>query len=977
MPNNFHNGNAAITIGGMAVAAVSQICQADPNMVGLAGALSFVAGMGGNQAHAWLSSHFQGLPPKSEEIFRNHHIRGLLEKSVATVLGVVEIDSEDDAALQQARATLPKAVADAVEDSNSLLATLGDYDLPTILAAFAANEGKVTLLTPEIWLALVQANTELWEEHKILIAQTLHKRLAEALWNHVKYANEKDPQAFAAVELHYLSRILNAVEGRANAPDTSALKTHMEMLVERLDAKQTQWFTEDMKAHAETHRLGNSFLELFKIHAERLEEIYKAVLEPLRPAAPHQIDGPPPYFTGRENELSELRDGMARSSVAVSGISGMGGMGKTALALQLAAELKTRYCDADLYLDLRGVESPPLSVTAALQILIRPFVSPTEQLSNNVAELRGRYLSALREQRAVVLLDNAKDAAQVAPLLPPASCAVIVTSRQFFTRPGLKPIRLGKLPPDKACALLLEIESRIGNCAAEMARLLDYLPLGLRLAASAVAHSINLTPQAYLARLADAHTRLGLTDDTPLEGPRSIEATIQLSYDLLDATQQARWLRLAVFAAPFDDAAAAALWEMDAEGANTALTGLLDFSMVEFDAATARYRLHDLARDFAWARLNENGTESYAAQLRHAVHYLWTIAEAQRLFLEGDEAFLQGLKLFDSERVNIEAGQSWAQLHAANNTDAARLCMEYPNVGAQVLLLRLTARERIGWLDAARAATQQLQNSEMEEATLGNLGKAHQDLDDLQHAIELFKQQLDTARKIGNRRGECDALANRGAAYKNWYKPRCAIILCKEALKIAREIPCRRGEGFALGVLGSCYKNLGESHRAIEFYEQQLIILSEIGDRKSEGYTLGNIGTAYRALGKSHLAIEFFTQQRDIARKIGDRWSEGYVLGNIGLAYADLGQTRRALEFYKKSIAIERKIGKLHGEGYSLLHASVALDELGDRTQAVVYAEAALKIFEQIKNPGADKARQKLAEWRSETEGRGDNAAVL
>jgi tetratricopeptide (TPR) repeat protein len=528
--------------------------------------------------------------------------------------------------------------------------------------------------------------------------------------------------------------------------------------------------------------------------------------------------------------LDELRDGMARGGVAISGLSGMGGVGKTALALQLAAELKTRYPDAGLYLDLQGVGPAPLRVEGALQTLIRPFVPPTAQLPDDVTALRGLYLSILHEQRAIVLLDNARDAAQVKPLLPPTSCAVIVTSRLFFILPKLVPLRLNKLSPDEACALLLEIAPRIGDCADEMARRLGYLPLALRLAASAVAHSINLTPQAYLGRLADARTRLGLTDDSLLEGPRSIEATIQLSYDLLEATQQARWLRLAVFAAPFDDAAAAALWNMDADGANTALTGLLDFSMVEFDAATARYRLHDLARDFAGARLRENQTELYAAQLRHATHYEQVLRAANELYKQGYDAIVRGLKLFDDERTNIEAGQRWARMHAAQGDEAAHLCMIYPDAGLYVLDLRQHPRERIAWLEAQAAAARQLKRRDLEGVALGNLGLAYADLGETRRAIEYYEKRLVIAGEIGD----------------------------------------RRGEGVALGSLGLAYADLGETRRAIEYHEKYLAIAREIGDRRGEGAASFNMALALESLGETEQAIELAQAAMTILEAIED-----------------------------------------------------------------------------------------------------------
>ena len=117
---------------------------------------------------------------------------------------------------------------------------------------------------------------------------------------------------------------------------------------------------------------------------------------------------------------------------------------------------------------------------------------PTDRLPENQDELRGLYLSILAGKRALLLFDNAANKEQVEPLLPPANCAVLITSRIKFTLPGLKERDLDVLPTDKACELLLGIAERIGDRAEELAKLCGYLPLALRNAASALAERKRL-----------------------------------------------------------------------------------------------------------------------------------------------------------------------------------------------------------------------------------------------------------------------------------------------------------------------------------------------------------------------------------------------------------------------------------------------------------------------------------------------------
>ena len=217
----------------------------------------------------------------------------------------------------------------------------------------------------------------------------------------------------------------------------------------------------------------------------------------------------------------------------------------------LAERLKPRYPDAQFYLDLKGADKQPLSVTAALTHVIRAY-HPTAKLPDSEAELRGLYMSVLEGQRALLLMDNAADKAQVEPLIPPSSCFLLVTSRQHFPLPGLFAKDLNTLPPNDARDLLLKIAPRIDDQADTLAKLCGYLPLALRLAGSALAERRTLTPADYVKRLEDAQTRLEL-----------VEASLSLSYELLSEELQRAWCALAVFPDTFDLAAAAAVWDVE------------------------------------------------------------------------------------------------------------------------------------------------------------------------------------------------------------------------------------------------------------------------------------------------------------------------------------------------------------------------------------------------------------------------------
>ncbi len=570
----------------------------------------------------------------------------------------------------------------------------------------------------------------------------------------------------------------------------------------------------------------------------------------------HQLPPPPGDFTGRKDELADLSAHIERG-VQISGLQGQGGIGKTALALKLAAQLAPRYPDAQFYLDLKGAdEQQPLSASDALAHVLRAY-HPTVKLPEAEADLRALYLSVLHDRRALLLMDNARDAAQITPLLPPAGCVLLVTSRQHFHLPGLYAKDLDTLPPADARALLLNIAPRIGDHADEIAHLCGHLPLALRLAASIIAEHKDLSAADYARRLTDSAQRLKL-----------IEAPLKLSYDLLSDELQRRWRALAVFPATFDAGAAAAVGETESDAAQDALGELIKYSLLDWDDAIARYRLHDLARLFADSRLSDD--ERYAGQARHAEHYLVVLGEADDLYEQGGETFMLGLTLFDAEWANIQAGQSWAARHIGDDKGLDRLCAIYPYNGSAILYLRQHPHERIAWLEIGLPASQSLNNRSVEVSELVTLGLAYFDAGEPQKTVKVCKQALTIAREISDRLNENRALGNLGMAYTFLGEPRRAVEFLQQQLNIARGIGDWRGVGNAFSNLGVAYSKLCEPRRAVEFYEQSLSIYREIGDRRGEATAIWNMSAAFYDLGKRRRAVAGAEAAHKIYEEIED-----------------------------------------------------------------------------------------------------------
>jgi tetratricopeptide (TPR) repeat protein len=716
---------------------------------------------------------------------------------------------------------------------------------------------------------------------------------------HLKKLLSEDPQLAAEAEDWF---------GKAKAAGVIAIASGERSVAVGRDVRESNIIT-----GVEEATVVGSKVDGDVVARDKITQIYQTGA----PAATalHQLRAPVGDFVGREQEIETLLNALRHGGRA--GISGMGGIGKTELALLVAERLASEYPDAQFFVNLQGTDQDPRRAEEVLAGFIRAFVGLEAALPDDLNQLAQLYRSQLSGKRVLVLLDNAADGAQVRPLLPPSGSAALITSRHTLTLPGMTPLLLNPLTAPEARKLLIEIAPRAESVADQVCYLCGYLPLAIRAAGSLLAVTPDLDPTDYAEQLKDERTRLELL------GTEGVEIGFEASFNLSDARLDSETARvfhqLVIFPATFDATAAEVVC---ADPGHAHLSDLVRRSLVMYDSETKRYRLHDLARLFADSRLKKD--ERARAQVLHAAHYQSVLAAADDLYLKGGESVIRGLALFDLEDGNIYAGQAWAASEAATDQNAAKLCVSYPHAGVYVLDLRHHPREQIRWFETSLAA----------------------------------------ARRLVYRAGECSSLGNLGSVYLALGEPRRAIELFEQGLEIARELGDRRGEGNLLGSLGNAYSISGENRRAIEFYEQVLEITRGIGDRRGEATSLGNLGVAYGTLGEIKRAIEFHEQRLEIAHEMGDRRGEGIALGNLGLAQAILGETRRAIELYQQALEIDREIGDRHGEGTDLFNLSLSLDRLGEFKKAITYAEQALALFEQIEDPDAARVRAQLAEWR-------------
>jgi tetratricopeptide (TPR) repeat protein len=684
----------------------------------------------------------------------------------------------------------------------------------------------------------------------------------------------------------------------------------------------------------------------------------------------NQLPPIPAKFTGRDEVLAELEKELVADDAvgaAISGVltnlQGAPGVGKTALATVLAHKLAGRYTDAQLYLNLRGAGADihgkhpgtmlkPVTPYDAMQSVIHAF-HPEAKLPENPEELSNIYRSALAKAgRVLLFLDNAANGDQVRPLLPPPNCLLLVTSRQKLNLDELVEHPLDYLTPEYSQELLLKLAPRIKGHEKEAAELCGNLPLALKAVAGMVKSQTIIKPSEILTRLRGK-----------LDKFESVDAAFQVSYEVLPKGMQKRWALLAVFPTSFDLPAAAAVWDEGKAGPpqRAAMQVLVNASLVEWNEANGRFRLHDLVRQFCDDKLVED--ERISAKLRYAGRYRDVGDLADELYNKGGKNVLLGLGLFDRERAHIEAAFEWLRLQ--KNEEAAKLLVSLVNSVVSTSNLRFHPQQWIQWMEAQLNQARFTKNQEAESGALTNLGLAYGDLGNARKAIEFHELALVIHREIGSRRAEGACYCNLASAYSRLGNLDKLIEYSEKALVIGREIRDRFGESVALCHLGNAQFSRENPSKAIKFYEQALVIDREMGNRRGEAIVLGNLGNAYATLDEMPKAIEFHEQALFISREIGDRQGEGADLGNLGNIYRKQNNPGKAIEFYEKQLVITRAVGDQSGEGLALWNFALALDKMGDRARAIERAETALIILEAIEAPDAVKVRSSLAEWRA------------
>lgn len=641
-------------------------------------------------------------------------------------------------------------------------------------------------------------------------------------------------------------------------------------------------------------------------------------------------------FAGRRPELARLAAVLDRTAAqpgatTVIAVTGTGGVGKTALAVHWAHRVRHHFPDGQLYVNLRGF--CPTGSAVAPADAVREFLDvlgvPRARIPATVEARTGLFRSLTAGRRFLILLDNARDAEQIRPLLPGASeSLVLVTSRDRL--PGLVavegahsvPVEL--LSADEARELLT---TRIGadRAAAEDAAVSEIIELtaGLPLALAIVSARAAVHPALTMAGLAgQLRHAYGLEAFAGHDAPSDLRAVLSWSYETL-STGAARLFRLlAVHPGPSITApAAASLAGLPLPRTRPLLAELTQAQLIT-ESAGGRSAFHDLLRAYA-AELgdeDESADDPDTAVPRMVDHYLHSARTAATLMdpqLEPlDPPPLAGQQVRPEVMADAAgAGEWFTQEHAVllgvvRQASAAGL---RSGVWQLAYYIKTFLFWRGHWADlaatqtAALDATRQLGDRAAQAHTHRSLGKALQLLEaeaggaasgrHLRSALDLFAE-------LGHLAGQADTHLDLAAVYEQQDQVEEALRHNQRALELFRAAGHRNGEAKALNNVSYFHSLLGDHALALDMCERALALLEELGDRRSLALTWDTLGTVHHATGRYDEASRCFLRSAEMCREVGVPFHESLALTNLGETRLAAGDTPGARDAWQQSLEL-------------------------------------------------------------------------
>ncbi len=615
-------------------------------------------------------------------------------------------------------------------------------------------------------------------------------------------------------------------------------------------------------------------------------------------------------------------------TVPIVVLSGAAGTGKTALAIRFGHQVAKRFPGGQLYVNLRGLDPslPPMEPSEVLRFFLDALGVPPHRIPPGIEGRSALFRSLLDHRRMLIVLDNARNVAQVRPLLPGApGSLVVVTSRNELTglvaAEGAVPLTLDvlseaeayemlarRLGPDRVAAEPAAADEIIAACA----RL--PLALGIAVGRAAVRPKRPLTELA--AELHDARSRLDALEAG--DAVTSMRAVLSWSYDQLSESAARMFRLLGVHPGPdISLAAAASLAGMPRAGAGAALRELTTAHMVA-EYLPARFTFHGLLRAYAADQAERHDPEAERRAAVHRVldHYLHTAMAASSRF----SPFRARLQLADpqpgvlpADMTDKEQAMAWfdaevavllALIAYAEANDFDSHAWQIPWTLGPFFNRRGRWQDYIATQQTALAAASRLGDTLALAHAHHLLGHVQAQTDAYEEADPNFRRALDEFRELGDRANEAVVLNGLASMLEKQERYDEALAVALDALRMLKAVGHWWTQATLENGVGWLYAHLGQYDRALTHCQRALSLHRDSGHRGGTADTLDSIGYVYLHLGDIAQAKAHYVKAIEAYRVIGSPFGEGNSLSGLGDAMLAEGDRAGARAAWRESIAI-------------------------------------------------------------------------
>ncbi|MFE4397446.1 MULTISPECIES: BTAD domain-containing putative transcriptional regulator [Streptomycetaceae] len=702
---------------------------------------------------------------------------------------------------------------------------------------------------------------------------------------------------------------------------------------------------------------------------------------PAAPPAPAQLPADVSDFSGRLNlvgDLSAVLMNATGQAVVVTSLAGIGGVGKTTLAVHVAHRVRAEFPDGQLYVDLRGAGSSPADPVVVLGDFLHAL--GVAESPDSLEQRAALYRSLLASRRMLILLDNARDADQIRPLIPGVSgCAVLATSRSRLAGiPGAQLFDVEELTPEEALALFSAIvgEQRVAaepEAAMKVVTACGFLPLAVRIAAARLASRPRWSVSDLARRLADQRRRL---DELQL-GNLAVETTIGLGYGQLSVDEARAFRLLALIDSPdIPLAAAAALLGVDEYAAEDLAEALVEANMLEC-FTPGRYRYHDLLRLYAQRkneRIGDTGEQERAVS-RLLDLLIPTVRNAART-IEPDDTEPELLATPSSPGMGLPtsgSAQDWLRTEGALLLNAMAAAANGPSsaqhaaIDLLILLYGLGPDPTHG--PQVRPILETLGHAAEQRGDSAALARVHFALGALKSVTSDFQNAEHSLRRSLDHQAPDDpsvlllATANTlGVILSVGNRPAEALPFLEQALAINRQVGTAFGEARIVSNIARVQHRLGMTETAIRSAGEGVAAAraSKNGPLLAQTlYQLGVVLSGAEAVPHLREAHRLYRAQRN------PLW-EGYTLARLASALLVADQHAEAASAAGESLALGQEMDSAYCQGLANAALGEALLALAQPARGLACLQEAHAIFTRLGVPEASPVADLISQQHTE-----------